>query len=135
MGLHPKAIVVFMLLVLDLLWRGYKVVISTHSPLVLDVVWAIRRLKDNGSRWQLLRDAFAVTGSGTKAVMEHALGCEYRVYFLDLDAKTRRVTTRDISALDPSSADEAEAGWGGLTNFSSQFGDAVRASVNEAEQR
>ncbi len=37
MGLHPQAIAVFMLLVLDMLWRGYRVVLSTHSPLVLDV--------------------------------------------------------------------------------------------------
>lgn len=45
MGLHPQAIAGLMLLVLDLLWRGYRVVISTHSPLILDVVWALRQLR------------------------------------------------------------------------------------------
>ena len=35
MGLHPQAILSVMLLVLDLLRRGYRVAISTHSPLVL----------------------------------------------------------------------------------------------------
>jgi hypothetical protein len=53
MGLHPQAIAVFMLLVLDLLWRGYRVVVSTHSPLILDVVWAIRRVAEYRGRWQL----------------------------------------------------------------------------------
>jgi predicted ATPase len=135
MGLHPQAITAFMVLVLDLLWRGYRVVISTHSPLVLDVVWAIRRLKENRARWQLLRDAFGLKGSAgpVKRVMEHALNGEYRVYFLELHPKTHRVTSRDISSLDPGASDEAEAKWGGLTGFSSMFGDAVRSAVNEAE--
>jgi hypothetical protein len=136
MGLHPQAISVFMLLVLDLLWRGYKVVISTHSPLVLDIVWAIRRLSEHGSRWQLLCDAFAVERQASmRRVMEHALTCDYRVYFSSIGKKSGRVTTRDISNLDPSSRDEAEANWGGLTGFSSRFGEAVRTAVNEAEHK
>ena len=63
MGLHPQAIVVFMLLVLDLLWRGYKVVISTHSPLILDVVWAIKRLAEQQADWHFLCDAFELARS------------------------------------------------------------------------
>ncbi len=135
MGLHPQAIAVFMLLVLDMLWRGYKVVLSTHSPLVLDVVWAIRQIAQHGSRWQLLADAFGAQPSSVKGVMEHALTCDYRVHFLQLCAEDGRVTSRDISNLDPGSGDEAEADWGGLTGFSSRFGDAVRAAVNEAEAK
>ena len=38
----------------------------------------------------------------------------------------------EISALDPSSEDESIAGWGGLTEYSSRFGDAVRKAVIEA---
>jgi hypothetical protein len=136
MGLHPQAIAVFMLLVLDLLWRGYRVVISTHSPLILDIVWAIRRLSENEARWQLLSDAFFVKERrAVKQVMEHALGASYRVYFLQLDEETQRVNTLDISSLDPGAPGDAEAEWGGLTGFSSRFGAAVRTSVNEAEQR
>lgn len=131
MGLHPQAIVVLMLLVLDLLWRGYRVVISTHSPLILDIVWATKRISENKGDWKLLSRAFGVTNSKElQDVMQHAIGCNYRVYFLELD-KTRRVNTRDISSLDPSAEDQAEADWGGLTGFSSRFGDAVRSSVNE----
>ena len=42
MGLHPQGIATAMLLVLELLRRGYKVVLSTHSTVVLDMVWALR---------------------------------------------------------------------------------------------
>lgn len=76
MGLHPQAISVFMLLVLDLLWRGYRVVVSTHSPLILDAVWAIRQLRANHARWSLLSTAFGVDkGRAVQSVMEHALNC------------------------------------------------------------
>ncbi len=134
MGLHPQAISVFMVLVLDLLWRGYRVVVSTHSPLVLDVVWAIRQLAQNGARWQLLCEAFNLRkGRTVKVVMEHAMSLDYRVFFTEFDPATRRVTTKDISRLDPGAEDQGESDWGGLTGFSSRFGDAVRASVNESE--
>lgn len=136
MGLHPQAIAVFMLLVLDLLWRGYRVVISTHSPLVLDVVWAIRQIRENSGRWQLLSEAFSVTNSGAvHAVMNHALNAAYRVHYLEMNLRTKKVTSRDISNLDPGSENFGESHWGGLTGFSTRFGDAVRRSVNEKEQR
>ncbi len=134
MGLHPQAVVVVMLLVLELLWRGYKVVISTHSPLVLDVVWAIQRIAEHQSRWQTLCDAFSVPESqNMQTVMKKALKCKYRVYFMDIDADTGHVTSRDISRLDPFSDNADEADWGGLTGFSSRFGAAVRTAVNEVE--
>lgn len=109
MGLHPQAVAVVMLVVFDLLWRGYKVVISTHSALVLDIIWAVRRLHDHSARWQLLADAFSARNNDPSIckVLDHALAADYRVYFLDIDQKTQRVTTRDISELDPG----AESGW------------------------
>ena len=132
MGLHPQAIVVFMLLVLDLLWRGYRVVISTHSPLILDAVWAIRQLSERKSNWRLLSEAFGVEDSrAVKDVMQHALTCDYRVFFMHHDGGS--VVSQDISGLDPSSTDNAEAQWGGLAGFSSRFADAVRKAANESE--
>lgn len=134
MGLHPEAIAVFMLLVLDLLWRGYRVVISTHSPLVLDIVWAIRQIARNKGEAKLLCDAFSVNRSGPLIkVMNHALNSTYRVFFLEEDSGTHKVQARDISELDPGSERPEEANWGGLTGFSSRFGDAVRTSFNSAD--
>jgi hypothetical protein len=132
MGLHPQAITAVMLLVLDLLWRGYRVVLSTHSPHVLTMVWMMRRLQEHGARWQLLCEAFHVKAPPQlRAVAEAALGKDYQAHAMEFDPHGK-VIARDISALDPDSDDPLEAGWGGLTSYSSRFGNAVRQAVNES---
>jgi energy-coupling factor transporter ATP-binding protein EcfA2 len=133
MGLHPQAITAVMLLVLDLLWRGYRVVLSTHSPHVLTMVWMMQQLKAREARWQLVCEAFGVQSpQQMRWVAEAALTKDYRAHMLAFDANGK-VTAKEISGLDPSSEDEVEAGWGGLTEYSSRFGDAVRKAVNESE--
>jgi predicted ATPase len=47
MGLHPAAISAVLLLLLELLVRGYRVCVSTHSPHVLDVVWALKAIREH----------------------------------------------------------------------------------------
>ena len=133
MGLHPHAVTVFLLLVLDLLWRGYRVVLSTHSPHVLTAMWMLRRLQEHNARWQLVCSAFDVKASGAlRKVAEASLTKDYRVYFLGFDDGV--VKSTDISHLDPESENDDEADWGGLTGFSSRFGDAVRTAVNESAE-
>jgi len=41
-----------------------------------------------------------------------------------------RGTTRDISDLDPSSEEEGESGWGGLSEFSARANEAVANAVS-----
>lgn len=130
MGLHPKAITAVMLLILDLLWRGYKVVLSTHSPHVLTMLWMMRKLKEHHAKPALVCNAFDVDKSSMKSVAKTALEKDYRAYLMQFGGDGK-VSSVDISALDPSSDDERIAGWGGLTEFSSRFGDAVRTAVNE----
>lgn len=133
MGLHPQAISVFMLLALDLLWRGYRVVLSTHSPLVLTVAWMLRRLRETHARWQLVCDGFGISPQGRSAlkkVAEEALGKKIRTYLLSF-GDDGQVRSKDVSSLDPGDEDDDVSGWGGLTGFSSRFGDAVRLAVNE----
>lgn len=132
MGLHPRAVTAVMLLVLDLLWRGYRVVLSTHSPHVLTMVWMLRRLQVHQARWRLVCEAFEVEGTqAMQKVAQAALSKDYRAYSMDFqaDGKVRSV---DISSLDPGAEDERVSGWGGLTEYSSRFGDAVRTAVNES---
>ena len=132
MGLHPQAVTAVMLLVLDLLWRGYRVVLSTHSPHVLTMLWMMRQLQKHNARWQLICEAFDVAaGQGMQSVAKAAINKDYRAHFLRFE-DDGNVTSMEISALDPSSEDERIAGWGGLTEYSSRFGDAVRKAVNEA---
>ena len=135
MGLHPRAINVFMLLVLDLLWRGYKVVLSTHSPDVVTAVWMLERMKANSAKASRVCEAFdAPTSASLQAVAEEALLKTYRVHVLAFEEDGKKVIAKDISKLDPSSASEDEANWGGLTKFSSNYGDVLRKVVNESKR-
>jgi len=121
MGLHPQAISVVLTLVLELLSRGYKVCISTHSPHVLDVIWALRFMKNHGGDTKDVRDLFHLpAGAQANAIAASALKKDYRVYYF-----TREGAVKDISNLDPGADDAAESGWGGLTEFSGWAGDLV----------
>ncbi|MCR4411553.1 MAG: ATP-binding protein [Thermoguttaceae bacterium] len=129
MGLHPRAISVVLLLVLDLISRGYRVCVSTHSPHVLDVVWAIRMFQQHRADPRKLLDLFDVSPTPSMRWMaETMLTKEARVYYFD--PTSRR--SRDISRLDPGADDASEAGWGGLAEFSGRVADAVAEVVAHA---
>ena len=133
MGLHPQAITVVMLVVFELLWRGYKVVISTHSPACARHRMGssvVSTSTQRGGSCSRMRSEPKKRNPSARS-LEHALAANYRVYFMEIDQTTRRVATRDISHLDPDAPNDNEASWGGLTGFSSRFGDAVRSAVNE----
>lgn len=54
MGLHPKAIAAVLFFILELLGRGYRVCLSTHSTHVLDLVWALQVFRRTNAppRWR-----------------------------------------------------------------------------------
>lgn len=131
MGLHPKGIATVLLLVLELLRRGYRVVVSTHSTVVLDLVWALRELQSLDGTEADVRSLFGLAkNSYTTRLARTALGKEYRTYFFD---RHRRV--QDISSLDPGAASRDEAEWGGLSGFASRVGEVLTAAVNRHEAR
>jgi hypothetical protein len=137
MGLHPQAIVTFGLLVLELLQRGYRVILSTHSPVILDLVWAIGELRalDEGRAIRALATIFALgpLPNGASAswpmrdLLRTALRKEYRTYFFD--RTDEGVVAREISSLDPGNEDTGVAGWGGLTGFSGRIAQVVGESI------
>jgi energy-coupling factor transporter ATP-binding protein EcfA2 len=136
MGLHPQAVGAFLLMVLDLLWRGYRVVLSTHSPVVLTMMWMLRVLRERNARPTLVCEGFGVKATQQmKRVAEKVLerDVELRTYAMEFQANGK-VKSRDISGLDPGSEDPHEAGWGGLTGFTTRFADAVRDAVAEADR-
>jgi hypothetical protein len=131
MGLHPKGIATVLLLVLELLRRGYRVVVSTHSSVVLDLVWALRELKALDGTEADVRSLFALPKSSyTEKLSRTALAKDYRVYFFD-----RHSRAQDISRLDPGALSAHEADWGGLVGFASRVGDVLSAAVNRHESR
>jgi hypothetical protein len=125
MGLHPQAISVTMLMVLELLWRGYRVCLSTHSPHVLDVVWALQSIKKHQADFRLVLEIFkAKPSQQMQAVAEETLKKAMQVYFFD-----REGSAHDISQLDPGSSNELESGWGGISEFSGRIADVVSQAV------
>jgi hypothetical protein len=133
MGLNPQGITAVLLLILELLCRGYRVVISTHSQHVLAAVWMLQRLKEHRARWQLVCDAFKVKRTAQmREVAEEALRKDYRVHYMFFD-HLMAVRSKDISSLDVEDADDAISSWGGLAEPGSRFSEAVRQAVNEAQ--
>lgn len=130
MGLHPKATVTVMALVFELLNRGYRVLLSTHSPVVLDIVWALDVMQSHGGVpkdvARLFRDA---PGQKLLEIGASALKQRCRVYYFEHDEKGK-VTPQDISGLDPGSENPAESGWGGLSGFSSRVSQIVGEVLN-----
>jgi energy-coupling factor transporter ATP-binding protein EcfA2 len=125
MGLHPRAIEAFLILVMELLRRGYRVVLSTHSPTVLDLVWAIRNIRVAGGSDGDVRDLFGMkANTNARLIAEAVLKKDLRVYSFE-----RGVPAVDISELDVFSADLAMADWGGLTTFSSRASEIVSRVV------
>lgn len=128
MGLHPQAILSFCLLLMELLHRGYKVVVATHSPVVLDIVWALQELKSVGKETialDALKSIFRIQrlSPPIKALLQTALSKRYRTYFFSRGVEG--VTIRDISSLDPAAENEAISGWGGLSGYSGDIADKV----------
>jgi hypothetical protein len=128
MGLHPLGISTLLMLVLELMRRGYRVVISTHSPVVLDMVWAIQQFKQLGGDESDVRRLFGLAATPqAKDMAKQAIGKDYRVYFFD-----RKDGARDISSLDPAAEGVDEAEWGGLVGFASRASEAIAHAASRA---
>jgi len=131
MGLHPQAISVTMLLILELLYRGYRVCLSTHSPHVLDVIWALHMIKTHKADSRLVLDIFEAEASHAMLdLAATALKKKLAVYYFDRDGKTH-----DISNLEVSSENLIESGWGGITEFSGRIADVVTRSVVQGSKK
>lgn len=129
MGLHPRAISTLLLLVFELLYRGYQVCLSTHSPQILDWVWAWQSLKRTpGASSESLLEILGVKHTQPlKAVAAEVFKREAKVYYFESD-----IPARDITNLDPDSDQEEEASWGGLLEFGGRSNAVVAKAVANA---
>ncbi len=133
MGLHPMGIFAVMALVLDILSRGYKVVISTHSSNVLDIVWAMKAIKrqriDESQKIGLIAKLFDLTADDEEIcdMFGKALGLTFKTHCFYYENGS--VLAKDISSLDPWDEDEIVAGWGGLAAYSGRVSDVVAEAV------
>jgi len=127
MGLHPQAIQTVMLLALQLIKRGYKVVISTHSPVLLEMVWVINNLKAYSGKVDDLFKLFDLPKPKAPAIQEifESILSDKTFKTWHFDRQKDGVRIKDISSLDAGSDDRATANWGGLSEFASRAVDIV----------
>ncbi len=126
MGLHPKAIAAVLFVLLELLDRGYRVCLSTHSTHVLDLVWALQVFRRTKAPADALLDLFRLPHSRqTLRLARNIMEREAAVFYFD--ANTRQ--TRDISTLDPNDLNDDVSSWGGMTDFTTQVGEAIAKQV------
>lgn len=143
LGLHPNALFAVGVAILHLLARGYRVVVSSHSPLVVDFAWAINRLrvanaKGRASPKDFLRTFDMHISDKTKALAERLLKTTARTYYLTYGAD-QRVRSKDISQLLTYSADPDQSSWGELLQHSTKLAQVIGQldfdfSANDAEE-
>ena len=139
MGLHPKAISSTLVLVMELLKRGYRVCLSTHSTDVLDVVWAIRTIQNHRAfpgRWSKQEEEFFLRIFGLpvnpplRDFASAVLDKKMNVYFFDKGTGS----TEDISSLNPGADAVGVSGWGGLTDYAGRIADIVADVISSSER-
>jgi predicted ATPase len=126
MGLHPQAIQAVMLLCLELIHRGYKVVISTHSTILLELAWTMNFIQTmNGSVNDLFElFDFSSKSADLKAVFKTVIEQKtFKTYYFNRTDKM--VNIQDISSLDAGNEDRAISNWGGLSDFASRASDII----------
>lgn len=128
MGLHPLAIQTIILQIIEFMDAGYKVIVSTHSPVFLEFVWAYNYLKKipDTARLKALQELFNMESvkESKFRFMKNVFDKEIKTYFLSRN-ENGRVVSKDISSLDVYSDDVAVNEWGGLTQFSSKTNEIV----------
>jgi hypothetical protein len=132
MGLHARAVQAVMLLILELMDRGYRVAISTHSPAILELVWALRELQARKADPRRAMSIFGVEGArwDIDKLAQRTLRRQFKVFYLRYDGAS--VVSRDISTLDPGADDIDERTWGDLLTVSERANEAVAEAEAEA---
>lgn len=126
MGLHPKAIISVILQIIELIQvGGYKVIISSHSPVFLEFAWAFNLLKNSSYKYDALEELFKIAHeSSVRHMIDGLFDKEIRTYYFKRD-DDGKVDTVDISSLDAGSSNDMIADWGGLTSFATEASEIV----------
>ncbi|MBN1611128.1 MAG: AAA family ATPase [Polyangiaceae bacterium] len=134
MGLHANAVQAVILLVLELMGRGYRVAISTHSSTVLEIVWALQVLQERRAPPSTVWKLFGVEAKrwDVLGLAGKVLDKSYRVFHLDYDGDG--VISRDISGLSPDSPAAAERTWGDLASLSERVNEVVAEAMGGANR-
>ena len=133
MGLHPKAIVSVLLQILELMQSGYRVIVSTHSSVLLEYAWAFNTLQGSRANFHAALCAlFGVTlDSSVGKMLDKIQGKLVKTYFFSRKGNPEKVEVKDISSLDVASNDNDFAEWGGISEFSSHVNDVISTYLTD----
>lgn len=123
MGLHPAAIKKVIIALLELVRKGYKVIISTHSPIFLEFAWAFQFLHKSGVSDKALYELFDIPTTEAEGLFDGIMTKQVNTYYFD--RKEDGSVVKNISSLDAGSDDPLVAEWGGLSSFASKAGEIV----------
>lgn len=132
MGLHPRAIQSVILQILEFIKFGFKVVVSTHSPVLLEFAWTFKMLQQFPVeiRERALFELFEVAPtSNISNIIKGVIGKDIHTYYFSHTKEG--VKTSDISTLDVASEEIDEAEWGGLSQFASKASEVVSKYMAE----
>ena len=128
MGLHPLAIQAIILQMIEFINNGLKVIVSTHSPMLLEFVWAYNYLKKipKDKRVGALYELFDIHPNKKNKLhfLNSIFEKDIKTYYFSRNT-AEKVESKDISSLDVFSEETAINEWGGLTQFSSKTNDVV----------
>ncbi len=134
MGLHPKALESFMLTILDLLRRGYKVFLSTHSAVLLDLIWTIKAIKQNKNKAkEYFKALFNIKQPYFDNAFESAVEKTYKIFYFKPETDNS-VSIKDISDLD-NFENEDIADWGGFLSFNTRANEIVAEIMSNLENQ
>ena len=126
MGLHPQSFSVLLIILFELLRRDYKILVSTHSSQIPELIWAIQLLiKWNAGSARLLKllnlNATRFSTELAKTVFEEKT---FKTYYM-----SPHNAVKDISTLDAEDPDKAISDWGGLTLFSTNVAEVISEAM------
>ena len=125
MGLHPRAINTIILQLLIFMQAGYRIIVSTHSPMFLEFAWAFNFLQS--LKMAHFNEALAEILSMNKWEMgmtDKVSTKTIKTYFFRRNSNGK-VSTKDISSLDVDDDDTIVSEWGGLSSFASKASEVV----------
>ena len=137
MGLHPKAIINIILQILELIQSGgYKIIVSTHSPVFLEFAWAFNLLKQNiVKQYEALYDMFDIPDSSpVQEMLSGMFQKNVKTYYFKQNDSNGKVVSNDISSLDVCGEDAIVSEWGGLSAFSTKVSDIVSKYMGNYEE-
>ena len=126
MGLHPKAIESVLLEIIDLMNRGYKIVVSTHSSTFLDFAWTVNCIKknDDDTFRKAMCELFGYEYDTAIDLFDNIKKKSIKTYF-SAKSNADGVVFTDISSLDASNDNIDISEWGGLSSFAGKASEVV----------